>query len=130
MDTLNAERYVLYIDFLDFIEEKIRKSRNNLDVDDIVYREIGFHLLVFQDVKVLIGLPDGKGGVRPEEFMAEDLSQEDVIGVVRGFEAMAADGGVGAAEVARFPGLVGRAEGVSNVLWELQGWWWCGRPLG
>jgi hypothetical protein len=25
-------------------EEKIRKSRNHLDVDDIVYREIGFHL--------------------------------------------------------------------------------------
>jgi len=24
----------LYIDFLEFIEEKIRKSRNHLDVDD------------------------------------------------------------------------------------------------
>jgi DDE domain len=52
------------------------------------------------------------------------------VGLVRGFEAVAADGDVGAAEVAWFPGLVCRAEGVSDVLWELQGWWWCGRPLG
>ncbi len=28
MDALNAEGYALYIDFLEFIEEKIRKSRN------------------------------------------------------------------------------------------------------
>jgi hypothetical protein len=33
---------------------------------------------------------------------------------------VATDGGVGASEVAWFPGLVGRAEGVSNVLWELR----------
>ncbi len=32
--------------------------------------------------------------------MAEDLGQEDVIGLVRGVEAVAADGAVGAAEVA------------------------------
>jgi len=32
MDALNAEGYALYIDFLEFIEEKIRKSRNHLDV--------------------------------------------------------------------------------------------------
>ena len=43
--------------------------------------------------------------------MAEDLGEEDVIGEVT------ADGGVGAAEVAWFPGLVQRAEGVGNVLW-------------
>ena len=52
--------------------------------------------------------------------MTEDLGQEDVVSVVRGFEAVATDGGVGASEVAWFPGLVGRAEGVSNVLWELR----------
>jgi len=44
--------------------------------------------------------------------VAEDLGQEDVIGLVTGFEAVAADGGVGAAQVAWFPGLVQRAEGV------------------
>jgi hypothetical protein len=33
----NAEGCALYIDFLEFIEEKISKSRNHLDVDDIVY---------------------------------------------------------------------------------------------
>ena len=49
--------------------------------------------------------------------MAEDLGEEDDIGLVRGFEEVAADGGVGAAEVAWFPGLVQRAEGVGNVLW-------------
>ncbi len=52
--------------------------------------------------------------------MAEDLGKEDVIGLVRGFEAVATDGAVGAAEVARFPGFVQRAEGVGNVLWELR----------
>ena len=35
--------------------------------------------------------------------MAEDLGQEDVIGLVTGFEAVAEDGGVGAAQVAWFP---------------------------
>jgi len=42
--------------------------------------------------------------------VAEDLGQEDVVGHVFGFEAVAADGFVGAAEVARFPGLVEGAE--------------------
>jgi hypothetical protein len=37
VDALNAEGCVLYIDFLELIEKKIRKSRNHLDVDDIVY---------------------------------------------------------------------------------------------
>jgi len=45
------------------------------------------------------------------------MGEEDVIGLVRGFEEVAADGDVGAAEVAWFPGLVQRAEGVGNVLW-------------
>jgi hypothetical protein len=37
-----------------------------------------------------------------------------------GFEAVATDGSVGASEVAWFPGLVQRAEGVGNVLRELR----------
>ena len=32
--------------------------------------------------------------------MAEDLGEEDIVGLVFGFEPVAADGGVGAAEVA------------------------------
>jgi len=57
--------------------------------------------------------------------MAEDLGQEDVVGLVSGFELVAADGSVGAAEVARFPGFVQRAEGGGDVLRQLQGRWWC-----
>jgi hypothetical protein len=48
--------------------------------------------------------------------VAEDLCQEDVVGHVLGFKLVAADSTVGAAEVAWFPGLVQRAEGVGNVL--------------
>ena len=51
--------------------------------------------------------------------MAEDLGEEDVVGLVLRFEAMAADGGVGASQVSWFPGFVQRAEGGGNVLWEL-----------
>ena len=36
--------------------------------------------------------------------MAEDLGQEDVVGHVFGFEAVAADGSVGAAQVVGFQG--------------------------
>ena len=56
--------------------------------------------------------------------MPEDLGEEDVVGLVLRFEAVAADGGVGASEVAWFPGCVERAEGGRNVLWE-SGWWSC-----
>jgi len=48
--------------------------------------------------------------------VAEDLGQEDVVGLVSGFELVAADSSVGASEVAGFPGFVQRAEGVGNVL--------------
>jgi len=51
--------------------------------------------------------------------VAEDLGQEDVVGLVLGLEPVAADGSVGASEVARFPGLVQGTEGVGNVLGEL-----------
>ena len=43
--------------------------------------------------------------------MAEDLGQEDVVGLVLGFELVAADSAVGRAQVACFPGFVQRAEG-------------------
>ena len=56
------------------------------------------------NVKILITLPYGEGCVRSEEFMAEDLGEEDIVGLVFGFELVAADGAVGAAEVAGFPG--------------------------
>ena len=59
--------------------------------------------------------------------MAEDLCQEDVVGLVLRFEAVAADGGVGAAQVSWFPGFVQRAEGGRNVLGELRA---CGRVDG
>jgi hypothetical protein len=53
--------------------------------------------------------------------MAEDLGSEDVTGLVRGFEAVAADGAVGAAQVAWFPVLVQRSrEPKTNVLGELR----------
>jgi len=46
------------------------------------------------------------------------MGEEDVIGLVLRFEALAADGGVGASQVSWFPGFVQRAEGV--VLGELR----------
>jgi hypothetical protein len=39
-----------------------------------------------------------------EEFMAEDLGEEDIVGDVFGFELVVTDGAAGAAEVAEFPG--------------------------
>jgi hypothetical protein len=59
----------------------------------------------FYDVKILVALPDGEGGGTWEEFVAEDFCDEDV-GHVFGFEAVAADSGVGASQVSWFPGLV------------------------
>jgi hypothetical protein len=35
VDATNAEGCALYIDFLELIKEKISKSRNHVDVDDI-----------------------------------------------------------------------------------------------
>ena len=52
--------------------------------------------------------------------MSEDLGEVDVVGLVVRFELVAADGAVGAAQVAWFPELVQRAEGVGNVLGELR----------
>jgi hypothetical protein len=52
--------------------------------------------------------------------MAEDFCDEDVLGHVFGFKAVAADGGVGASQVAWFPGKGEGAEGSRNVLGELR----------
>ncbi len=52
--------------------------------------------------------------------MTKDLSEKDIVGDVFGFEPVATDGAVGAAEAAWFPGFVQRAEGVGNVLGELR----------
>ena len=51
--------------------------------------------------------------------MAEDLSEEDIVGLVFGFELVATESAVGAAEVSWFPGQVEGAEGRGHVLWEL-----------
>jgi hypothetical protein len=52
--------------------------------------------------------------------VAEDLGEEDIVGDVGGFELVATDGSVGAAQVAGFPREVEGAEGGGNVLGELR----------
>ena len=71
------------------------------------------------NVKILITLAYGEGCVRTEEFVAEDLGEEDIVGDVFGFELVATDGAVGAAEVAGFPGSFQGAEGGGHILGEL-----------
>ena len=56
------------------------------------------------EYKILITLAYGEGCVRSEEFMAEDLGEEDIVGDVFGFELVATEGAVGASQVAGFPG--------------------------
>ena len=75
--------------------------------------------LSISNVEILVALPDGEGGGPWEEFMTEDFCDEDVLGHVYGFKAVAADSGIGASQVAWFPGLVQGAEGVGDVLREL-----------
>jgi hypothetical protein len=80
--------------------------------------EIGFHLfsLVSHEVEILVALADGEGSGLGEEFMAEGFCDEDVLGHVLGFKAVVADSGVGASQVAWFPGKGEGAEGVGDVL--------------
>jgi len=47
------------------------------------------------NVKILVTLPDGQGYIRSEEFMSQDLCQEDIVGHVLGLEPVAADSSVG-----------------------------------
>jgi hypothetical protein len=51
--------------------------------------------------------------------VAKDLGEEDIVGDVLGFEFVATDGAVGAAQVAGFPREIEGAEGGGNVLVEL-----------
>jgi hypothetical protein len=75
---------------------------------------------VDSDIKILITLPDRERCIWSEEFMAEDLGKEDIVGLVFGFELVATDGAVGASQVAGFPREVEGAEGGGHVLWELR----------
>ena len=52
--------------------------------------------------------------------MAEDLGEEDIVGLVLWFELVATDGAVGASQVSWFPREVEGAEGGGNVLGELR----------
>jgi hypothetical protein len=50
--------------------------------------------------------------------MAEDLGEEDIVGLVFWFELVATDGAVGSSGGGpRFPGSFQGAEGGGNVLW-------------
>jgi hypothetical protein len=73
------------------------------------------------NVKIVMGLPYRKGCVWTEE----ELGEEEIVGLVFGFELVATDGAVGASQVAWFPGSVKGAEGCGNVLGEFGGRWWC-----
>src|SRR6516162_10329577 len=72
------------------------------------------------DIEIVIALPDGQRCIRSEQLVAEDLGQEDVVGLVCGFKLVAADGSVGASQIAWFPGFVQRAESGGDVLGQLR----------
>jgi hypothetical protein len=72
------------------------------------------------DIEILVALADGESGCSWEEFMAEDFCDEDVLGHAYWFEAVAADSGIGASQVAWFPGKGEGAEGSRNVFGELR----------
>ena len=67
-------------------------------------------LLFFDDIEILVTLPHGEGRGPGEQLVAEDLGQEDVVGHILGFKEVAADGAVGAAQVAGLPAKVALAE--------------------
>jgi hypothetical protein len=78
-----------------------------------------FSAFDLSNVKILITLSYGKRSIGSEEFMAEDLGEEDIVGLVFGFELVATDGAVGASEVAGFPWSFEGAEVGGHVLGEL-----------
>jgi hypothetical protein len=51
--------------------------------------------------------------------VTEDLGEENIVGNILGFELVATEGAVGAAQVAWFPREVEGAEGGGNVLGKL-----------
>jgi hypothetical protein len=80
---------------------------------------IVFHVGI-SDVEILVTLADRQAGIWPQQFIGRGSVPGKCHSVWLGglkFEALAADGNVGAAQTAWFPGLVGRADGVCNVLW-------------
>src|SRR4029077_6447503 len=113
----------------------VRNSLHLHDVAGLAYpqltifqfrlKQLAFILSGSFNVKILVALPDGEGSGPWKEFMAEDFCDEDVLGHVFRFKAVAAESGVGASQVAWFPGKGEGAEGSRNVLWGVEGWWWC-----
>jgi hypothetical protein len=77
------------------------------------------------NVKILITLSYGEGSVGSEEFMAEDLGEEDIVGDIFGFELVAAEGAVGAAQVAGFPGEGQGSRRRRTRTLGVVGRWWC-----
>ena len=72
------------------------------------------------DIEVLVTLSYGEGCIWSEEFMTEDLCEEDIVGDVFGFEAVATDAAVGATDLFWNP----KAQSVGikptpMTLWEL-----------
>jgi len=55
---------------------------SHLDTDDVVNGKVGFHLLleISGYIEILITLPDRESGGARQEFVAEDLGQEDIVG--------------------------------------------------
>jgi hypothetical protein len=100
------------IDFLELIRREDQKVEKPPGMWMISFIEkLAFNFLSsFNDIEILVALADGEGSGPWEEFMAEDFCDEDVLGHVFGFKAVAADSGVGASQVAWFPGLVQGAE--------------------
>jgi hypothetical protein len=44
---------------------------------------------VLSNIKILVALSHGEGSIWSQEFMAEDLGEEDIVGLVFGFEFVA-----------------------------------------
>jgi hypothetical protein len=57
--------------------------------------------------------------------MAEDLGEEDIVGLVFGFELVATDGAIGGAEVSWFPGKAQGSRRRRKRTWGVVGRWWC-----
>jgi hypothetical protein len=60
-----------------------------------------------------------------QEFVAEDLGEEDIVGLVFGFELVATDGAIGGAEVSWFPGKAQGSRRRRKRTWGVVGRWWC-----
>ena len=65
----------MYIDFLELDRREDQNRETTSDVDDIVYREIGFHLFLssFNDIEILVTLSNREGRSPWEELVTENL---------------------------------------------------------